>query len=52
MEGYVRDSDRIQKEWDELTSTAAEVELSEMASDAFEPTNARKNRYVDILPCT
>jgi len=51
MEGYVRDDDRINREWDELAAAAVNVEISEMASDAFEPTNARKNRYADILPC-
>lgn len=52
MEGYLRDNERIQREWDELCAASADAELSEMASDAFEPTNARKNRYADILPCT
>jgi len=51
MEGYVRDADRIHKEWDELSAAAANVQFSEMTSDAFEPTNAKKNRYADILPC-
>ena len=48
----MRDSDRVNHEWDELSAASINVDLSEMASDAFEPTNARKNRYADILPCT
>jgi len=51
MEGYVRDNDRIHREWDELAAASASVDLSDMASDAFKPTNAQKNRYADILPC-
>jgi len=52
MERYLQDTDRISREWDELTAAAANVQFSEMASDAFEPANAKKNRYADILPCT
>jgi len=51
MERYVHDAERIDREWAELSAAAANVELSEMASDAFLPTNAQKNRYADILPC-
>jgi len=47
----VHDAERIDREWSELLAAAANVELSEMASDAFLPTNAQKNRYADILPC-
>ena len=47
----MRDNDRIHREWDELAAASASVDLSDMASDAFKPTNARKNRYADILPC-
>jgi len=52
MEDYVRDGSRAHREWDKLTAESFNVDLSEMASDGFEPTNARKNRYADILPCT
>jgi len=48
----MRDVDRVQREWDELTNASSYVALSEMASDAFDPANARKNRYADVLPCT
>ena len=51
MEDYVRDEGRIHREWDKLAVESSNVDLSEMASDGFEPTNARKNRYADILPC-
>ena len=47
----MRDGERIQREWDVLCAAAAYVEFSELASDAFETTNAQKNRYADILPC-
>jgi len=47
----VRDDGRVSREWDKLTAESFHVNLSEMASDAFEPTNAKKNRFADILPC-
>jgi len=52
MEGYMRDSNRINKEWDELSAASASVDIADMTSDAFDPSNARKNRYADVLPCT
>jgi len=51
MEGYVQDSDRVHREWEELAAALANAELSEMTAEAFEPVNVRKNRYADILPC-
>ena len=47
----MRDSDRITREWHELNAAASDMDMTDIAADAFEPTNAGKNRYPDILPC-
>jgi len=48
MEDHLTNKDRLQKEWDSLCAYDAEP-CSIVA--AIEPTNMRKNRYTDILPC-
>jgi len=49
MEDHLTNKDRLQKEWDTLCAYDAEP-CSVVA--AIEPTNMRKNRFTDILPCT
>ena len=48
MEDHLTNKDRLQKEWDTLCAYDAEP-CSVVA--AIEPTNMRKNRFTDILPC-
>jgi protein tyrosine phosphatase len=49
MEDHLKNKDRLQQEWDTLS--AYDPEPCSIVA-AIEPTNMRKNRYTDILPCT
>lgn len=48
MEDHLKNKDRLDREWEGLTSYEADPGSTNVASDQ---SNARKNRYGDILPC-
>ena len=48
MEDHIKNKDRLQQEWEILS--AYDPEPCSIVA-AIEPTNMRKNRYTDILPC-
>ena len=48
MEDHLKNKDRLDREWEELSNYVPEPNAIEIGAN---PQNARKNRYTDILPC-
>ena len=48
MEDHLKNKDRLEREWEALCAYEADPSNTTVAEDQ---SNARKNRYGDILPC-
>lgn len=48
MEDHLQNKDRLDQEWEALCAYEADPCSTQVAMDY---SNARKNRYSDILPC-
>ena len=48
MEDHLANKERLDEEWEGLQAYEAEPNATGVAQD---PSNARKNRYQDMLPC-
>ena len=48
MEDHLKNKDRLEREWEALCAYEADPSNTAVAEDQ---SNARKNRYGDILPC-
>ena len=48
MEDHLKNKDRLEREWEAMCAYEADPCSTKVAEDS---SNARKNRYADVLPC-